>query len=207
MISLDTAVCVECQRDHRRQHKKACKKRAAELRDEILFRQPESTHEGAGPICCVPLPMDGTKSAMMPCCSTLICTGCSYANQVCENQMRERVKHLERLCPFCRQPRSFTQEEFYVMKRAKVNDPVALREVGKRRYDEGEYNGAFEYVSKAAELGDIETHYSLSFMYDKGEGVDKDKKKELHYLEEAAIGGHPYARNNLGCVEVKRRID
>eukprot|EP00985_Skeletonema_marinoi_P026737 scaffold20984_cov139-Skeletonema_marinoi.AAC.1 len=35
---------VECQKEHRPQHKRACKKRAAELRDEILFKQPESTH-------------------------------------------------------------------------------------------------------------------------------------------------------------------
>eukprot|EP00985_Skeletonema_marinoi_P019891 scaffold11569_cov180-Skeletonema_marinoi.AAC.1 len=31
---------VKCQKEHRRQHKMECKKRAAELRDEILFRQP-----------------------------------------------------------------------------------------------------------------------------------------------------------------------
>eukprot|EP00984_Skeletonema_dohrnii_P010487 scaffold4091_cov85-Skeletonema_dohrnii-CCMP3373.AAC.2 len=33
------------------------------------------------------------------------------------------------------------------------------------------------------------------------EGVEKDEKKELYYLEEAAIGGHPDARYNLGCYE------
>jgi len=36
----------ECQREDRAKHKQACKKRAAELRDEILFRQPESNHYG-----------------------------------------------------------------------------------------------------------------------------------------------------------------
>jgi len=35
---------VKCQKDHRPQHKKECKKRAAELRDELLFKQPESSH-------------------------------------------------------------------------------------------------------------------------------------------------------------------
>lgn len=30
---------VRCQREHRPQHKKACKKRVAELRDELLFRK------------------------------------------------------------------------------------------------------------------------------------------------------------------------
>eukprot|EP00984_Skeletonema_dohrnii_P028594 scaffold18651_cov70-Skeletonema_dohrnii-CCMP3373.AAC.1 len=35
---------VKCQKDHRPKHKGECKKRAAELRDELLFKQPESTH-------------------------------------------------------------------------------------------------------------------------------------------------------------------
>ena len=47
-----------CQQEHRPQHEASCKKRAAELRDEILFRQPESTHKGDCPICFLPLPLD-----------------------------------------------------------------------------------------------------------------------------------------------------
>jgi hypothetical protein len=34
---------VKCQREHRPQHKRECQIRAAELRDEILFKQPESS--------------------------------------------------------------------------------------------------------------------------------------------------------------------
>jgi len=45
---------VKCQKDHRAKHKRACKKRAAELRDEIVFKQPESSHLGDCPICCLP---------------------------------------------------------------------------------------------------------------------------------------------------------
>ena len=47
-----------CQQDHSQQHEATCKERAAELRDEILFRQPESTHVGDCPICCLPLPIE-----------------------------------------------------------------------------------------------------------------------------------------------------
>jgi TPR repeat protein len=50
-------------------------------------------------------------------------------------------------------------------------------------------------------MGDVEAHFYLSVMYRKGEGVEKDKKKGLHHLEQAAIGGDPDARYNLGCVE------
>ena len=49
---------VACQKAHRPKHKKECKKRAAELKDEILFKQPESSHLGDCPICCLPLPID-----------------------------------------------------------------------------------------------------------------------------------------------------
>jgi hypothetical protein len=49
---------VECQKKHRPQHKRACKKRMAELRDELLFKQPESISLGDCPICCLPLPLD-----------------------------------------------------------------------------------------------------------------------------------------------------
>ena len=47
----------------------------------------------------------------------------------------------------------------------------------------------------------MEAHYSLSVMYDEGQGVEKDEKKRVHHLEQAAIGGHPEARYNLGCAE------
>eukprot|EP00984_Skeletonema_dohrnii_P032614 scaffold27009_cov78-Skeletonema_dohrnii-CCMP3373.AAC.1 len=42
---------VKCQREHRSEHKSTCKKRAAELRDEKFFKQPESCHLGDCPIC------------------------------------------------------------------------------------------------------------------------------------------------------------
>ncbi len=43
--------------------------------------------------------------------------------------------------------------------------------------------------------------FQLSCLYYKGEGVEKDKKREIYHAEEAAIGGHPAARYNLGCYE------
>ncbi len=89
------------------------------------------------------------------------------------------------------------------MKRVKANDPAALNQVGARCSVEGDYERAFEYLTKAAELGDFDAHYELATMYHKGGGVELDKKKELYHLEEAAIGGHHIARHNLGIVEVE----
>ena len=72
-------------------------------------------------------------------------------------------------------------------------------------YKRGELGTAFEYWLKAADLGYAEAHNNLSIMYRDGEGVEKDIGKETYHLEEAAIGGHPQARYNLGCIEGKRR--
>eukprot|EP00985_Skeletonema_marinoi_P023041 scaffold15036_cov73-Skeletonema_marinoi.AAC.2 len=68
--------------DHRIQHEQACKKRADELRDEILFRQPESSYLGDCPICFVPLPIQKEKSIMTGCCSKVICISCNVAEFV-----------------------------------------------------------------------------------------------------------------------------
>jgi hypothetical protein len=78
-------------------------------------------------------------------------------------------------------------------------DPVTLREAGKRRRHEGDFEGGFEYLTTAAGLGDIDAHFNLSCMYRLGESVEKDEKKHVYHLEEAAIGGHPGARFNLAA--------
>eukprot|EP00984_Skeletonema_dohrnii_P033556 scaffold30473_cov150-Skeletonema_dohrnii-CCMP3373.AAC.4 len=190
---------VKCQRNHRPQHKPSCKKRAAELRDEILFKQPESRDLGDCPICCLPLSIDDTKSSIMACCSKTICNGCDYANQ-----MREfEGQSLEDKCPFCRHPAPESEEETVrnLMKRVEANDPVAIRQMGCYRNQEGDYDGAFQYLTKAAGLGDLGAHYELSVMYRNGEGVEKDKKKEVYHLEKVAICGDPCARHNLGVIE------
>jgi len=135
---------VKCQKDHRPKHKRACKKRAAELHDETLFKQPESSHLGDCPICCIPLPLDLEKSSMKGCCSKVICNGCNYANQ-----RREAEGRLKHSCPFCRQLAPNSQIESDTLEladRVKANDPVALRQMGSRCHMKGDYNGAFEYT-------------------------------------------------------------
>ena len=190
----------ECQRDHRPQHEEECKKRAAELQDEILFKQPEGNHWGDCPICCLPMPIDPRKTILVSCCSKNICDGCNIANQ-----NREREGRMKPKCPFCRKDLPDTDEEWdeQLMKRIEANDPVAICQMGRERYDEGDYTAAFDYWTRAVALGDIEAHYRLSMMYNEGEGVEKDEKKELHHLTEAAMEGHPEARHNLGCFEWK----
>ena len=190
----------ECQEDHRAQHEMECKKRAAELHDGILFKQPESRHDGDCPICCLPLPIDTQKSCFFTCCSKLTCKGCDYTNT-----NREIEGRLEEKCPFCRKaaPKSDDEENEQIMKRVNANDPLAMCHLGTIRYYEGDYTAAFENWTRAASLGDAEAHYQLSFLYGEGQGVEKDEKKALYHTEQAAIGGYPEARYNLGCFEGK----
>ncbi len=190
---------VDCQKNHRSKHKKACKKRMAELRDDKLFTQPGESFLGECPICCLPLPLelDMSKSRLNSCCCKLICMGCSYANK-----KREWEQGLEHKCPYCREPLPNGDEKQQqhgknYMKRAKANDPVALCQLGGTCCKKGDFEGAFQYLSKAAALGGAEAHYNLSNMYHMGNGVERDPKKKVYHLEEAAIGGHPIARYNL----------
>src|SRR6056300_1287638 len=149
---------VDCQKNHRPQHKKACKKRAAEIRDDDLFTQPEESHYGECPSCCLPLPLGEKKWAINSCCCKRICKGCEYANK-----QREVEQGLELRCPFCREPLPETEEEEEEnsMKRVKANDPVALFNMGGKCYREGDYDVAFEYYTKATQSGDIESHHNL----------------------------------------------
>lgn len=68
----------ECQIAHRPQHKKECRKRAVELHDEKLFKQPPSQYEDC-PICFLSMPTLHTGSKYYKCCGKHICSGCGHA--------------------------------------------------------------------------------------------------------------------------------
>ena len=190
-----------CRTNHREQHDEECKKRKAELHDKQLFTQPDSSFMGECPLCCLPLSLDMSKSIMMTCCCKTICMGCDYANQ-----MREIEGGLKQRCAFCREPMAKSDEESdkRVMKRIKKhNDPVAMTHMGKKHYREGDYGKALEYLTKAAELGHVDAHCCLSNIYHFGEGVEKDEKKAVYHLEQAAIGGHPANRFVLAALEME----
>jgi tetratricopeptide (TPR) repeat protein len=185
----------KCRGEHRHWHAGDCKRRAKELHDRKLFTQPDSCCYGECPICFLPLPLVMSKSTLKACCSKTICNGCNYAHRI-SNKNDLTLTH----CPFCREPVPADDEEHEkrIMKRAKANDPVALCELGLIRYYDGDYDGAVEFLAKAAELGDLVARYQLGWMYERGEGVEKDKEKEVYHYERAAIGGQLDARYNLG---------
>ena len=189
----------KCREDHREQHEEECKKRKAELHDRKLMQQPDGTHLGECPLCFLPLSLEKSKSLFWTCCSEIICLGCVYANAM--SNIDDDVK--ARRCPFCREPANGDENKKRIMKRVKANDPAALSNMGVKCYDKGDYEGAVEYLKKAAELGDAEAHCRLAEMYWRGEGVEKDEEQSINHYEKAAIGGHPIARHNLGYIEEK----
>ena len=60
---------------------------------------------------------------------------------------------------------------------------------------------AWELFHRAGELGSTKAYYNIGNAYDRGEGVERDAAKAKHYWELAAIGGHVWARYNLGLEE------
>ena len=185
-----------CREDHREQHDEECKRRTQELRDKKLFRQPDISHRGECPLCFLPLPLHPKKSTFYSCCSKSICLGCVYSNERSGGGSK---------CPFCRElVVEWEDDKKKMTERIKANDPAAMREMGTYRYSqgqEGDYDKAFEYWTKAAELGDVDAHYNLGYLYHEGGGVEKDEEKAVYHWEKAAIGGHHIARHYLACIE------
>ena len=190
----------DCQIAHRSQHKKACKKRAAELHDEKLFKQPPPAEDC--PICMLLLPSLVTGSKYSACCGKRICSGCIYAVKTRDGGVG--------LCPFCRTPTPTSKEILLeqVNKRVEVDDAEAIRNLGDC-YSEGSHglpqdrSKALELWHQAAKLGNAKSYYSIGNSYLQGNGVGRDEKKSMHYYELAAMEGHAMARHNLGCFEAR----
>jgi len=195
----------ECQIAHRPQHKKECRKRAAELHDEKLFKQPPPKEDC--PICLLLIPTFRTGGKYMSCCGKTICTGCAVA-PVYDNQ-GNRVDNEK--CPFCRTPWPTSDEEDVRRYKIRVeaNDAEAMYNMG-CYYRKGIFGlpqdraKALEFWHQAAELGHATAYNNIgSAYYNNGEGVEVDKKKAGHYYELAAMKGNIIARHNLGLNEIR----
>ena len=215
----------ECQRNHWPKHKKPCKLRAAELRDEALFKDPPPKEDC--PICFVPMPnkmiccfslppatvlsvpiydfaianealKDKATEDYYPCCGKSICCGCVHSFAKSGNIGK---------CPFCNSDRSSKTEEECVeemMRRMEANDAGAIFQLGHCYYHglngvQQDRTRAKELYTRAVELGCSKAHGSLSDIYHKG----GDLKKAKFHLEAAAMAGNEVARYNLGVMEVQ----
>ena len=212
-----------CQRNHWPKHKKPCKQRAAELRDEALFKDPPPKEDC--PICFLPMPaeliccisLQPATTLSVPiydlvidneglaekdmkifysCCGKYICNGCIYSLIQSGHAMT---------CPYCKEEHHVKTDEDVVkemMKRVEVNDACAIYVLGTYYYhgDRGlqqDLAMAMKLWKQAVELGSSDAHHYLGILYDKG----GDLKKAKFHWEAAAMAGHEVARFNLACSE------
>ena len=211
-----------CQKKHWATHKKSCKQRTAEIRDEALFKDPPSTEDC--PICFLPMPrrliccvslLPATVSSVpiydfaianedlaaketahyYPCCGKCICGGCIHSFRESGNIGK---------CPFCNADRNKTGEERVqeIMKRAEANDPTSMCMLANSSHHglnglQQDQAKAMELYVRAADLGWGMAHFLLADVYHEGGNL---KKAEFHY-EAAAMAGNEVARNNIGAIE------
>ena len=209
----------DCQRNHWSKHKKQCKRRAAELRDEALFKDPPAKEDCQ--ICFLPMPVQIIACASLPpatissnpindyalanrhglgimatsqyitCCGKNICAGCVYSFSESGDIG---------MCAFCKADRtSKTNEEKIeeLMKRVGANDAGAIYVLGSYYYHgqiglQRDLKKAMDLWTRAAELGSSQGHFSLGNEY-RQEGAGNLKKVKFHY-EAAAMAGHEVAR-------------
>jgi TPR repeat protein len=130
-------------KQRRTKTKEHCAKRAAEMYDEALFRQPPKG--GDCPICFLLLPTLGSGKTFMACCGKTICGGCIHEYFLQSNGSPT--------CPFCRVDAP-SDEEFIKMlqKRIDANDANSIIHLA-REYLNGNKNLSIKKdTNKAAKL-------------------------------------------------------
>lgn len=178
---------VNCQIDHRKSHKKECKRIKMELEAQEK-QEGEEEKDGKGgtkkeekfslwnpmprpecPICMVVVPLNPEMQKYLSCCGKIICGGCIYAHQrVIKNRAEEAVF----TCPFCRQsaPDSGEKGVEKIVARVKSGDARAIHELA-LVYEEGNYGipvdevKALELFKRAANLGSSSANYRLGQMH------------------------------------------
>ena len=194
---------VACQKAHRKQHKKACKRRVAELKDEQLYSQGHERLEGDGcPICTLPIPLPmGDHSLFEVCCMTRVCDGCALAAQ--ERGLLD--------CAFCRTPCPDNDADklAMILVRAKKKDPATINFLGIKYCFGGlglpkDMQKAVELWEEAAEFGSIDALFNLGHAYYSGQGVEQDETKSAEFFKKAAMQGHAESRHNLGSHEGRK---
>ena len=152
-------------------HKKECKKRAAELHDEELFKQPPPAEEDC-PICFTRIPTLDTGSKYKTCCGKTICSGCIHS-PLYDDQGNEVDNEK---CPFCRTPTPTKEEMIEMeMKRVEMNDAHAIGKQG-YYYAEGisgfpqDMNKAVGLWQRSGELGLSKAYGSIGDAYHSGRG-------------------------------------
>ena len=193
----------ECQIAHRPLHKKECKKRAAELHEEALFKFPPPPDDCD--ICMLPLSPRTTANTYYSCCGKIMCKGCDFAYHIRDSDPKSDTK-----CPYCRRPTfggSLESISERFEERMEAGDANAYHEFGRNlwtgRYVTQDRVKAMKLWHQAGEMGCTAAYHDICDAYFRGEGgVERDMKKCRYYCELAAMGGYVKARMDLGLLEI-----
>lgn len=193
---------VTCQKAHRPKHKKECRRRAAKLNDEELFKD---TPKEDCPVCFLPMPLEEGEKTHQPCCGKVVCSGCIYG---VHERVREEKDPKLGFCPFCRTPppRSYEEALKRYKKRMECGDGHAFNTVG-HFHKHGSHgmpidkNKAIEMWIRAGELGCATGYRNGGIEFQVGVRDEVDMNKAMKYYELAAKLGDAQARHNLGCFE------
>ena len=202
----------DCQVAHRLHHKKACEKRAAELLDEELFKDPPEREEC--PICRFPLPFVEMNSVFYGCCGKVVCCGCVHAKR--KEDIKSGKDFESWSCPFCRTPNPKSEKEviYQLHRGVERNDARSMVKLagycisGDTEFQKKDVPKAIELYQKAGELGCAEAHALLGIIYldpyDRWNRKAKDPKKAKYYWELGVIGGNLNARYFLSTFDWER---
>ena len=195
----------DCQKNHWPTHKKECKRRAAELHDEVLFKDPPAKKDC--PICFLPMPQQMINCISLP--PATILSVPIYYFSIANEELSEKLagKAIEVYysccgkstctgcvhsfcesgndgkCPFCKAEQdSKTDEEIFddFMKRVEVNDAGATFALGSC-YRLGQLGlqqnreKAVELWTRAANFGCSKALFFLGYEY--GQRGDLKKAK------------------------------
>jgi len=152
----------------------------------------------------IELPVDKHSNVSL-CCTKTVCNGCALAAH--QRGMLGR-------CPFCRTPLADDDDESCLamaQKRVNKGDAEAIDFLGGAYYG-GELGlvknvpRAIELWTEAAELGSVDAHLDLGYVYYQphgphGCGVEEDEPRGVRHWQEAAMKGHVFCRHNLGVAE------
>ena len=72
-----------------------------------------------------------------------------------------------------------------------------LRKTGTVILKQQDYDKAIKLYKKGAKQGDADAQYNLGYMYENGDGVERDDNIAAEWYEKAAAQGHAKAQNNL----------
>ncbi|MGA4851654.1 tetratricopeptide repeat protein [Acinetobacter haemolyticus] len=124
------------------------------------------------------------------------------ANKYGNKDAKLNLAELYRVKDFGRSP-DFEKAERWYLLGVQDNPSRAYEGLSKMYLDQENYEKAFSFSEKAAELGNPEAQYNLGVFFEQGVYVKKDKKQAEYWYEKATKHGHLNAINNLNILRNK----